>query len=575
MNVTFGVTHKTMNSTYQTMTNTITKDCKLKESCSRHDPVFIVEGLNKTTRYNYCSWENGYYWIEDTVYVTNDVQEVHCHLDPMATFKDKIGNVKGICVYSDEAHWQDEIDDIRFAPDILYARKVAYAPAVGSGSTNYFAWDLSNSTVIVEAIATLSDSTWTSGYKKYILTFGQFKQMCFHLNSSYLDNAIKKVTNNGTYTWDNLITQAGQDLGKLLCAFGGSGDWHNCIIKATWLPIDATSAYNSVSTSSGVMPVGAINMLPVNSTNIRVANSPVFTWHTHNTLAKADIFPNILDDLQFCRNPRWCSIQVKTPGGIQVISDSILREDSVWPLHLYTDIDLFTGDWQMQISTNSGKNNCVLAKFSGNISMDLTQYLSNNGTSQSWIAGIVGKAAGMYAGGIAAAAAASEGASVSVTQRETWDNASPVRTAAGNISSRYEMSSGERSTTTTTTPATGKKSTPMPSIQTAMKEFNGGASNGSIIEYYCFGDNPDLGAIFYICVWAPHAFTDEADPYEAYKNFCDEYGYPSNTYISPSDCTDNSYLQFNNTFIMDCPGATLSDKKTINFYLNDGFIWRN
>lgn len=575
MNVTFGVINKTMNDTSHTMSSTITRECKLKENCSRHDPVFIVEGLNKLTRYNYCSWESGYYWIDDLVYITRDIQEVHCHLDPMATFRDSIGNVMGMCVYADESHWKNELDDIRFEPDILYARRSTYVSSNGSGDANLWAWDLTNSTVIVEAIATLADATHKSGYKRYILTYRQFEQVCYNLNCSALDAGVGLIGGGTSYTWQNLVTQAGQDLGKLLCAFGGSGDWHDCIIKATWLPIDATSAYNDAQISS-VMPVGAIDMLPVGSTNIRVVDYPVKTWHTHNTLARDDIYPSngILDDLEFCRNPRWMSIQVKTPGGIQVINDPILREDSVWPLQIYTDIDIITGNWQMQISTNSTKNTCVLAKFSGNISMDLTQYLSNNGTSQSWTSNIVGKAAALYAGGVAAGSAATVSDSVTTTKRTNWDNAKPLLTAAGNPSSHYDMSKGSNTETTTTTHTTGKKSTPMPSMPNIMKEFAGGATSSSIVEYYCFGSEPKLGAQFVLFMWAPHSFTDDADPYEAYKDFCDDYGYPANKILCPNDCTDNSYLQFTNTFIRECPGATYEDKKVINFYLNDGFIWR-
>lgn len=568
MNATFGVTPKTINSTWRQMSSTITLSVKLKEKCSRHDPVFIVEGLNKLTRYNYCNWEDGWYWIDDLIYITNDIQEVHCRLDPMATFRDDIANVNGICVYGDADHWNDLLDDIRFAPDDLINSKNGFL-GVYAGN-NFWSWDLSNSTVMLDVVET----TPNSGFKKYALSYYQFQALMYSLNTSTLDQACADVK-AGHGAWSAITTQGGQDIATLISALGGSASWQECILGATWLPFNFAHVYADVGNPQVTeIRVGAVKVTLTGNGCYQV-KYPIKAEICHQTIAKTDIFPTILDDLRFMRNPRWISIQIKTPGGTQVINDPIIREDDSWPLNVNTDIDVISGKWNMTITTANGnmpKNGVVLARFSGDMSMDLTQWLSNKGTGTEWVSNAMAKII---------PAVLTNGASLIVDEVKTNNKnviSEDLSTVSNNGDVNRNISRLDRGTVTTSTHSvtTGKKANPMSSIPTGMREF--GSAGNHIIDYYCnnTGGNvsePRLGLSFNAILWGTNSFVNDADPYEAYEDYCEDYGYPCNVYLQINDISDKSYVQMTDTFIQYIPGATEDDKKIINFFLNDGFIW--
>ena len=304
---------------------------------------------------------------------------------------------------------------------------------------------------------------------------------------------------------------------------------------------------------------------------------------SHKFLQKSTLLgTSVMDDLQFLRNPRWLSIQVHTPSGVQVINDPILREDTAWPLNMNTQINPLTGDWTMTITTNNTsqiggyyKDTNILARFSGSCGIDMTYWMSNKGNLATFTLNGASKIIRAIALGDISTTEVS-----SVTTNDITDTSSiePQRTAAGNLSSRnnYLDTHTDKSTTTSHQVTTGKKGTVMPSIPNGMCQFE--ANGNNIIEYafsnWAADDNAcKLGAAFYVQCWSPNSFVTDADPYEAYKDYCDEYGYPCNKYLQVDDCDNDAYIQFSNAFIHACPGATEDDMKTINFYLNDGFIW--
>ena len=110
-NVKIGTISKRLNSTYSTVNGT-SLSCKLKDICGMQSPVFEVQGLTKGTFYNYASFEGRYYWVDEIEYETNNIQYVHCSIDPLATFKDAIKNTYGLVVYGDSTHWSKLIVDV-------------------------------------------------------------------------------------------------------------------------------------------------------------------------------------------------------------------------------------------------------------------------------------------------------------------------------------------------------------------------------------------------------------------------------------------------------------------------------
>lgn len=66
-----------------------TVNVKLKENTSLENPVFIVKGLANA---NYCEYLGNYYFVEDVVFVTNEIVELHCSMDALATNRDAIAS---------------------------------------------------------------------------------------------------------------------------------------------------------------------------------------------------------------------------------------------------------------------------------------------------------------------------------------------------------------------------------------------------------------------------------------------------------------------------------------------------
>ena len=66
------------------------------EECSLYNPIFVVNESSSTMiSYNYCKFENRYYYITDVKFVANSVCEVSASFDALATYKTAIGNYDG------------------------------------------------------------------------------------------------------------------------------------------------------------------------------------------------------------------------------------------------------------------------------------------------------------------------------------------------------------------------------------------------------------------------------------------------------------------------------------------------
>ena len=86
--VSFGVFSKKRNSTKQPTSLSDTRTVTLKEGTSQDRPIFKVTGNN--FNYNYCEWDSKYYFIEEIISLRNNEIEVHCVMDPLATYKTEI-----------------------------------------------------------------------------------------------------------------------------------------------------------------------------------------------------------------------------------------------------------------------------------------------------------------------------------------------------------------------------------------------------------------------------------------------------------------------------------------------------
>lgn len=109
--VSFGKFAKRRNSTKQPASLSDTRTVTLKESCSQDRPVFICTGNDFD--YNYCMWNNKYYFIDEIVSLHNNLIEIHCIMDPLATYKTAITSSTQFVSYSASATADNYLIDSR------------------------------------------------------------------------------------------------------------------------------------------------------------------------------------------------------------------------------------------------------------------------------------------------------------------------------------------------------------------------------------------------------------------------------------------------------------------------------
>lgn len=100
--VSFGSFAKRRNSTKQPASLSDTRTVVLKENTSQDNPTFLVTGND--FNYNYCLWDGKYYFIDDIVSVHNNLMEVRCVMDVLATYKSEILNTTAYVLYDSVAN---------------------------------------------------------------------------------------------------------------------------------------------------------------------------------------------------------------------------------------------------------------------------------------------------------------------------------------------------------------------------------------------------------------------------------------------------------------------------------------
>lgn len=85
----------------------ISGEVALKNATSVDNPIFILacgaDHMPYARIANYAECQGNYYWIVDTIQMSNTHVEIHCKLDALATYKEQILETKAYVIYS-ESH---------------------------------------------------------------------------------------------------------------------------------------------------------------------------------------------------------------------------------------------------------------------------------------------------------------------------------------------------------------------------------------------------------------------------------------------------------------------------------------
>ena len=543
MQIKIGVTGKRVIETGGTnpFVSSTTLDCKLKEPCSMQSPVFKVQGLTKGVIYNYAQFEGRFYWIDDIIYVNRHIQEVHCHIDAVASYKTAIRNTHAFVKYGDKTNWNEYCDDPRFNPEELFSTSDGGqgADAFGVSTQHYDPGTGAAGTFIVKVME-FFDSTH-QGVHTYAMSPDSFTNMLRDLGG-FFDNAISGAT--GT------ILEILQFASELWGSIGGAGSWRDNIlgVRYTTIPI---SEYSSRGTGQTGMYVGGV-MCAINEYVYKM--SPVELVR-HNATMGIPKHQDLTLKYKFLRNPRFSTMQLVTPGGGYYNIDLSNIKDATG-VGWYSTIDICTGNWVGKLCYPNAMSGEVLASATGSLGIDVLE-LVGTGMSQGRI---------LSSNGLRAASYGMSGFSNIESGSSTQVEASHASQVSGGYASDgstqvYQQSASDTNVSSKSY-STGVHGSFLPnglSLGTASGNFG-----DPCLAFFLYQDNEraDRGKVFlrYVTM-APHNIAD-------YESYCDLYGYPVNKFLQLSNV--NGYCC--------CVGACVEmpmpispiNQSTINDYLNTG-----
>ena len=526
MNAVFGFTDKRINSTKQTFTASKTLDVKLKDPCSMRAPVFRVKGLTKSVLYNYVQWENKYYWIDDIVYKTFDIQEVYCHLDTLATFRNHIldeRNAFFVKYTSRQSYWNKECDDPRFSPQVesrTLSRIVSALELIPDIDVN--------GTIIMRYM----DCRDKGGVRTIAMSYNDFNSCLTDLYTIF----------------------SGQTISTILASMGGSS-WRDNILSCIWVPF-ATSRYSSIAyeTETGFYLGGT--HVASDKTVYHIAPVQIVNTNFVPAIDLSSLWTD-LDGQPYLKNSRWMYILLDTPLGSIEIPVDYLRDAP--QIYIKTIVDYTSGEILIKCSESSNGSGTVLGMLSGKFQMDMMGFIGTGETAVSRLAGsfAAGAKIGLGIASIAVGAGmAAGGASVS--------NAA----ASAGMSGAAEAGAQEGAQALQTTQRIiGSSITAISSLQSSV---NGGGAVGSIsglLGLWALANPGDAQVVVKVMVPSTY-FTDTG-----YSLVCSQSGYPANTFINMSlldgyyvECSGASFISLQNF----SSTPTDSDISTINSFLNSG-----
>lgn len=145
-------------------------DVKLKGKCSLIEPVFLVQSdPDSMGRINYCKWFNRYYFVEDVVFVTSVMVELHCKIDILASHKNII-----LRNYQFVERAANNYDVTLYDPLIAKTIDTAYTGQRSSGAPAE--WDNSG-TYVVRVVGKNSIDDGNLGVTTYLLPPGGMAQL--------------------------------------------------------------------------------------------------------------------------------------------------------------------------------------------------------------------------------------------------------------------------------------------------------------------------------------------------------------------------------------------------------------
>lgn len=366
-------------------------NCALKEDCSWDYPVFLLK--TDDFQENYVNWGQWYYYVTDVIFKRNELTEVHCKIDSLATFRWHILESSQFVAYADIAN--TELIDPRLSIKTTTTRAV---------NTSSGAWDLitpdeAQMTAVLNVVGETSSTT-------YLTTVNNAKNL---LNSvkNWADGIFQDIPSS-TSGLPELVELLKRFCSRSLSASSAA----DCLKSACILPVKySLIAGNSNSIMLGGYDTHIMGKIPTRR-SLTDSNGVNIPWQA------AD----------WRRNAPYHSIYCYVPfvGVVSLSASELINAEGIF---CTIGVDVTNGDATIKLSTLSTGDH-VIAVYNTNISISYMIGASNVTPLQRLTGGaavVGGATAAILSGGAVAAAAAGTGGIVG-----SMNSIQPIPSSIGN-----------------------------------------------------------------------------------------------------------------------------------------------
>lgn len=366
---------KRKNSTKQPTGAGTSITATLKDDVSMMQPVFIIQGDHFA--YNYIQFAGRYYFVDDVVSLRNNLCEIHCNIDVLATYKSAIQAASAFVLYY--THNQSEIADKRLAT------KTTKTTQSNSG--------------VFDALGTVSPTDPAV----VIMANGESSIGAYVVKQSDIADMLDNINidmGNEISTIDFTSLETAADIIDWLTKFGRVlGDW--------FLSLFGKVVYSG----SALENIRCAHILPLSRSDIGSNSVNVFLGNFDTGVTGLEITDQLFTDSasvaipwqanDWRRNSPYHELYLYIPyiGLISLSASDLIGETT---LTVYASLDKFSGDAVFQVKTGSGN---VLGHYSTNLKTDYPIGSSNVSSAKatgSMISSAVGAAtavAGIATGG--------------------------------------------------------------------------------------------------------------------------------------------------------------------------------
>ena len=367
---------KRKNSTKQPTGSGTTLDVNLKSGTSLLSPTFLLS-LSTRPDFTYVEYENRYYFITDIVSIRNNLWEIVCTVDALASQKTTIGSSPALILYADGG--RNDIIDQRIPLDASVSIHGSAAAING--------WSINNITYGSIMISV----TGVGSFGTYMLD----------------DNSDLFSMMEGTSDWWDQVANINsvEDALKQFFYGGSSGD---CLKNAIALPITLT--YSAPDPYLG--PSEQLNLGPYPAEDS--GGNPIMVHRVNNPIMKTSTSISIPWQVSdWRRHKPYTEVQLYLPfiGAINLDADELINVTS---LDVDYSLNIASGDLAVSVSTDSpvkciytASTNVAMALPFGASNIPITKQMSAAATA---IATAVGTMAALVSGGASGAATIAAGA---------------------------------------------------------------------------------------------------------------------------------------------------------------------